>query len=110
MAGMPRFAAAALLSRARATAGLTQRELAKRARTSQSVIARIERGQASPSLDTLARLLAAAGFELRAELEPTSAAMSHMLDDVERILALTPEERLLELRNVSRFVAAARRA
>jgi transcriptional regulator with XRE-family HTH domain len=74
------------------------------------VIARIERGQASPSLDTLARLLAAAGFELRVEIEPTSAATTHMLDDVERILALEPEERLLELRNVSRFVAGARRA
>jgi hypothetical protein len=31
-----------------------------------------------------------------------------MLDDVPRILRLTPEERLLELRNVSRFLAAAR--
>jgi hypothetical protein len=32
-----------------------------------------------------------------------------MLDDVPRIRRLTPEERLLELRNVSRFVTAARR-
>lgn len=110
MAGLARVAAAALLSRARAAAGLTQRELARRAGTSQSVIARIERGQASPSLDTLTRLLAAAGFELLMELEPTSAAVTHMLDDVERILALTPEQRLLELRNVSRFVSGARRA
>jgi transcriptional regulator with XRE-family HTH domain len=99
-----------LLSRARAAAGLTQRELARRAGTSQSVIARIELGQASPGFDTLTRLLAAAGFELRIELEPTTAAVTHMLDDVERILALTPEERLLELRNLSRFVAGARRA
>ena len=107
---MAGFAADSLLSRARAAAGLTQRELARRARTSQSVIARIERGQVSPSLDTLVRLLAAAGFELRIELEPTSAALTHMLDDVQRILALTPEQRLLELRNVSRFVSGARRA
>jgi transcriptional regulator with XRE-family HTH domain len=110
MAGPPQLAAAGLLSRARAAAGLSQRELARRAGTSQSVIARIERGQVSPSLDTLTRLLAAAGFELRMGLEPTSAAVTHMLDDVERILALTPEQRLLELRNVSRFVARARRA
>jgi hypothetical protein len=33
-----------------------------------------------------------------------------MLDDVARILSLTPEERLLEVRNVNRFEAAARRA
>jgi hypothetical protein len=32
-----------------------------------------------------------------------------MLDDVARILRLTPEERLLELRNAARFFAAARR-
>jgi hypothetical protein len=32
-----------------------------------------------------------------------------MLDDVKRILLLTPEERLLEVRNGSRFEAAARR-
>ena len=110
MAWMPEFAAASLLSQARTEAGLTQRELAKRARTSQSVIARIERGQVRPSLDTLRRLLAAAGFELRIELEPARAAATHMLGDVDRILALTPEQRLLEVRNVSRFVAGARRA
>jgi transcriptional regulator with XRE-family HTH domain len=106
---VPYRSAAKLLARARAAAGLTQRALAGRARTSQSVVARIERGQTSPSLETLARLLAAAGFDLRAEIEPTGAEMTHMLDDVARILALTPEERLLELRNVSRFVASARR-
>jgi hypothetical protein len=32
-----------------------------------------------------------------------------MLEDVARILALTPEERLREVRNVSRFESAARR-
>jgi hypothetical protein len=32
-----------------------------------------------------------------------------MLRDVRRILRLTPEERLLELRNVSRFLTEARR-
>lgn len=99
-----------ILHEARLRAGLTQRELARRARTSQSVIARIEQGQSDPSTATLARLLAAAGFELRAELTPIAVAGSHMLDDVARILSLTPEQRLLEVRNVSRFEAAARRA
>jgi hypothetical protein len=32
-----------------------------------------------------------------------------MLDDVPRILALSPEERLLELRNAARLFSAARR-
>jgi hypothetical protein len=34
---------------------------------------------------------------------------NHMLVDVSRILSLTPEERLREVANVSRFLAAARR-
>jgi transcriptional regulator with XRE-family HTH domain len=100
----------AILRQARLRAGLTQRELAVRASTSQSVVARIEQGRSDPSTATLARLLAAAGFELRAELTPIAVADTHMLDDVARILALTPEARLLEVRNVSRFEAAVRRA
>ena len=98
-----------LVRRAREQAGLSQRELARRAGTSQSVVARIEHGRTDPSTATLARLLAAAGFELRTELCPLPVPDTHMLDDVPRILALTPEERLLEVRNVSRFEAAVRR-
>ena len=100
----------ALLRRARSLAGITQRELAQRAHTSQSVIARIESGETSPSIVTLDRLLAAAGFELRRELSLKPVVHSHMLDDCERILRLSPEERLREVANVSRFLAAARRA
>jgi uncharacterized protein len=100
--------AAGLLREARTRAGLTQRELAKRARTAQSVIARIERGQSDPSWETLTRLLAAAGFSLRSELTISSIPDSHMLQDVARILSLTPEERLAEVRNVNAFLAAAR--
>lgn len=98
-----------LLRAARRRAGLTQRELARRAGTAQSVVARIELGQTSPSVDTLSRLLGASGFELRASLALRPVANTHMLDDVTRILSLTPEERLLEVRNVSRFEAAAHR-
>ena len=100
---------AELLRDARLRAGLTQRALARKARTAQSVVARIESGATSPAWDTLARLLKAAGFEIDATLRPLVAQRSHMLDDVTRILHLTPEQRLLELRNVSRFLAAARR-
>ncbi|HME68625.1 MAG TPA: helix-turn-helix transcriptional regulator [Myxococcota bacterium] len=38
-----------LLREARVRAGLTQRDLAWRARTSQSVVARIEQGRSDPS-------------------------------------------------------------
>lgn len=54
-----RIDAAALVKAARATAGLSQRELAQRAGTSQSVVARIELGETSPTVRTLNRLLEA---------------------------------------------------
>lgn len=83
--------------------------MAARAGTAQSVVARIETGLTDPSSDTLARLLTAAGYELRCELSPVPVVESHMLDDVKRILSLTPEDRLIEVRNLARFEAAARR-
>jgi len=101
--------AARLLSEARRAGGLTQRELARRARTSQSVVARIERGAVSPTVATLERLLKYAGFDLLGALRPSVASRSHMLEDVPRILRLTPEQRLLELRNAARLLDAARR-
>jgi transcriptional regulator with XRE-family HTH domain len=101
--------AAELVRRARTTARLTQRQLARRARTAQSVVARVERGLTSPSWDTLTRLLAAAGFELHADLELRPMTGAHSLDDVARILRLSPAQRLDEVGNINRFVHAARR-
>lgn len=98
-----------LLKAARKRAHLSQRALARRAGTSQSVVARIELGITDPSSGTLGSLLAAAGFELTARLEPARTLDTHMLADVRRILKLTPEERLREVANLSRFEAAARR-
>jgi transcriptional regulator with XRE-family HTH domain len=97
-----------LLQTARERAGLTQRELATKARTAQSVVARIELGETSPSWSTLARLLNAAGFRLSAGLRRIRVD-PQLLDDVPRILALSPEQRLLEVAQVSRFLSAARR-
>ena len=99
-----------LVFQARVRAGLSQRLLARRAGTSQSVVARIELGETSPTWDTLARLIQAAGFDLRAEISIRPVAGSHMLLDVPRILGLSPEARLLEVANLERFVTQARRA
>lgn len=107
MAQMAHGTASQLLVEARQRAGLSQRALARRVRTAQSVIARIENGTASPSWETLERLLGGAGFELSATLVPALRGRSHMLEDVPRILRLTPEERLLELRNAARLFATA---
>ena len=96
-----------MLREARRRAGISQRELARRAGTAHSVVARIEAGTTSPTWNSLSRLLEAAGLALEAALTPTPVVASHMLDDVERILQLSPEERLRELANAARFLAVA---
>ena len=101
--------AAGLLKEARDRAGLSQRELAARAKTAQSVVARIELGETSPSWDTLVRLVKASGCTLQATVQSTYMVDRSLLDDVPRILRMTPEQRLDEVAQVSRFLANARR-
>ena len=100
---------ASLLRQARTRAGLSQRGLARRAGTAQSVVARIESGQTSPTWETLERLLEAAGVQMRAQIESQVVVGSHMLEDVPRILAMTPEQRLEEVKNLSEFLHHVRR-
>lgn len=100
---------AKLLRQARRRAGLSQRTLAQRARTAQSVVARIERGHTSPTWETLERLLAAADVDINAQLEPRVVVGSHMLREVPRILRMTPEDRLEEVKHLSEFLYRARR-
>jgi transcriptional regulator with XRE-family HTH domain len=59
-----------LLRDARRRHGLTQQQLAMRARTSQAAISRIERGVVSPSVVMLAQLLDLMGEELVLEARP----------------------------------------
>jgi transcriptional regulator with XRE-family HTH domain len=101
--------AAKLLREARKRAGLTQRELACRSGKAQSAIARIESEKSMPTTATLNHLLSAAGFEVQTELIIKPVEKSHMLDDVTRILQLTPEQRLQEVANVDRFIKEAKR-
>ncbi len=53
-----------VLERARRSAGLSQQELAERARTSRTAVSAYEHGHKSPALRTVERLLAASGYEL----------------------------------------------
>jgi ribosome-binding protein aMBF1 (putative translation factor) len=69
----PEFALARAVIGARATAGLTQEQLAQRMETTQSVIARLEGGRARPSTQTLERLAAATGTRLKISFEPARA-------------------------------------
>jgi transcriptional regulator with XRE-family HTH domain len=56
-----------LLERVRASAGLTQEALARRAGTSRPTLSAYEHGRKSPTVATFARLLSEAGWELAAE-------------------------------------------
>jgi transcriptional regulator with XRE-family HTH domain len=59
-----------LVKEARKRAALTQRELAERAGTTQSAIARLESGRTSPSFEDVERLMRLGGFQLIVELAP----------------------------------------
>jgi transcriptional regulator with XRE-family HTH domain len=59
--------ASVLLRTARRAAGLSQRELARRAGTSQPALAAVESGRKQPTVATLARWLDAAGAGLALE-------------------------------------------
>jgi ribosome-binding protein aMBF1 (putative translation factor) len=67
------FRLATALIEARARAGLTQEQLAKRMKTKQTVIARLESGRVRPSTRTLERIARATGHRLRISFEPESA-------------------------------------
>ena len=55
---------------ARLRAGVSQVELAERAGTSQPSVARLERGQVSPTVMTLDRIARALGTDLVIDFEP----------------------------------------
>jgi transcriptional regulator with XRE-family HTH domain len=59
-----------LLTEARRRHGVTQRSLARRCRTSQTYVSRLERGEISPSVTTLEKLLSALGEQLEIRAVP----------------------------------------
>ena len=77
---------------ARAAQGVSQRTLALRAGTDQAAVSRIERGEISPSLETVERLLAAMGQRL--ELRPVPVEREYDPLHLRANLQRTPEERL----------------
>jgi transcriptional regulator with XRE-family HTH domain len=91
----------ALVRDARLAAGLSQRALAQRAGTSQPAIARYERGVTTPSWETLQRLVAACGKQLRLDAEPI--ADPHDVELAARQLELTPLQRLRFLARFARL-------
>jgi transcriptional regulator with XRE-family HTH domain len=80
-----------LLKEARLRAGITQAELGRRVQRSQSQIARWERGDVKPSLETLRELIRACGLELT--LGMANYDDSYIADIVDN-LRVTPAERV----------------
>ena len=61
----PEFELARALIETRARAGLTQAQLARRMKTTQSVVARLESGRVRPSTTTLEKVARATGTRLK---------------------------------------------
>jgi transcriptional regulator with XRE-family HTH domain len=70
------FNLASAMIAARGQAGLTQEQLARRMKTTQAVIARLESGRVKPSTRTLERFAAATGMRIRISFEPVKAHRS----------------------------------
>lgn len=66
------FSLASAPIEARTRAGLTQAEVARRMKTTQAAVARLESGGSRPSTRTLQRYAAATGSRLRISFEPQS--------------------------------------
>ena len=81
-----------LLRETRARHGLTQKQLAARARTSQAAISRIERDLVSPTVATLASLLDLMGEQL--ELAATPIDYGHDRTLLRLNLEHSPEDRI----------------
>lgn len=64
------FALIAAMAKARLRSGLTQAQLAKRMKTTQSTVARLESGRGKPSTRTLTRFAKATGHRLKISFEP----------------------------------------
>jgi transcriptional regulator with XRE-family HTH domain len=91
-----------LLREARRRHGLTQRQLAARARTSQAAISRIERGLVSPRVATLATLLDLMGEELTLAAEPIDYGIDRTL--LRQNLERTVDERIAFMTSFSNWV------
>jgi transcriptional regulator with XRE-family HTH domain len=80
-----------LIREARLRAGLTQRELATRAKTSQPAVARWESGDVVPSFERLRELIRACGLELTFGLANYDDSYDYFID---KRLQLDPDGRV----------------
>ena len=96
-----------LVKECRKRAGLTQAQLAERMGTTQSAIARLERGVGEPTLKRLSDVATACGLDLQVRLVD---ADDHDLSLVRTRQRLSPDERSWANEQFIRFVVAGRAA
>ena len=101
------MSSATLIRQARKRANLTQAELAAKVATTQSAVARWERGASHPSVERLQSLVEACGLELQVGLTPRD---DDEIAALRRNLALSVDERVERVVQVHRFVQAGRAA
>ena len=102
------MSAGQLLRESRLRHGLTQKQLAIRARTSQAAISRIERGLVSPTVETLQKLLAMVNEEL--VLDARSIDWGHDRTLNQSSLALSVGQRIANAESFDDFVRVLRRS
>lgn len=92
--------AAAIIRAARLRAGVSIRELARRAGTSHATLSRYEHGMVQPSFATVERIVGACGLELRVHLDAPDTTDADLASSFR---ALTPRQRLESIANVDRL-------
>ncbi len=97
-----------LLRDARRRHGVTQAQLAARARTSQAAVSRIERGLVSPSVGTLATLLNLLGEELELSARPLDYGHDRTL--IQENLKYSPQARIARQASWARGIRELQRA
>jgi transcriptional regulator with XRE-family HTH domain len=99
--------ARSIVLEARASANLSQRELARRSGVPQAAISRIEHGLVSPRTDTLDRLMRACGRDVDL-IERPGSGIDRM--PIRALFRMPPTERLRlateEGRNLDRLLAS----
>lgn len=96
-----------LVREARRRAQLTQQELAEKAGTTQSSIARLESGRTRPAFDDVLRLVRLCGFDV--DLRVVERESSEWMQ-AQDLLKRTPGERLDQALKVTRQVEELRKA
>lgn len=89
-----------LIRQARTRAALSQRELAIRLGTKQSVVARWEAGTTSPSFESVAHAVEACGLQLDARLQQRDEGMERLLDEQ---ISRSPADRVASVVNAARL-------